>query len=235
MKIFLKFLSLITLLIITILLIREFIINYEKNIDTSNKLSRKKIIELLDKGANYNNYYRSFNTQDGFEELYYKDGILVHHINSNINYWMNLNENAKEMILFDNYDKNIAYTVKYFEESNFPTQMTQLGYYSTIYDLSNFNYKYKGIIKFNNRDTYVVETISNDSITNILKSKYYIDKNTGVIVKKIIYNNFFFITFNSTEYDRNIKFDTVTDADILKPDLTKFTIEATTFPALKIY
>ena len=69
----------------------------------------------------------------------------------------------------------------------------------------------------------------------ILKSKYYIDKNTGVIVKKIIYNNFFFITFNSTEYDRNIKFDTVTDADILKPDLTKFTIEATTFPALKIY
>lgn len=225
----------VILIILLIFVIREIQINNDKLIDKGNALSRDEAIELLDKGANYNNYYRCVETPNGKEEIYYKDDILACYINSNLYYWMNLSENEKEMIIIDDYQNKIASYVEDFKDTVFPIEHTQLGYYSTVYD-TNIEYKYIGVTKLNNRDTIVVKTISKkDSLSN-LEIKYYIDKETGVIVKRKEIEKFLFISTSVRELDRGIQFDTVTSEDVAKPDLTDYTIDTiTSIPTLTIW
>ena len=232
-KILIIFLIVI-LIILLILVIREMQINNDQIIDSSNALSQDEVIELLDKGATYNNYYRCVETPNGKEEMYYKDNILAYYINSHLYYWMNLSENEKEMIIIDDYENKVASYVEDFKDTIFPIEHTQLGYYSTIYD-TNIEYKYIGVTKLNNRDTIVVKTISKkDSLSN-LEIKYYIDKETGVIVKRKEIEKFLFISTSVRDFDRGIQFDTVTSEDVAKPDLTDYTINTTIFPTLTIW
>lgn len=230
------FVILIALIVLFIcLLVREFKFDYDRITDKTKALSREEVITLLDKGATYNNYYRSVKTTNGNEEYYYKDNILACYINSKLYYWMNLSDTEKEMIIIEDYENKIANTVKEFDTITFPTEMTQLGYYCTVYDQKNFSFKYKGIMKFNDRDTYIVETSANNNFFSSLKIKYYIDKETGVIVNRKQLLKFTFITKEITEFDRGLKFDVVTDENIEKPNLTDFEIVETYFPALSIW
>ena len=174
----------IILIVLLILVIREVRLNNDNITDKVSNLSQDELIDLLNKGATYNNYYRTAETSNGKEELYYKDGILSCFINSNLYYWMNLSENNKEMIIIDNAEQKIASNVENFSEVNFPTEYTQLGYYSTLYD-KNLDYKYIGITKLNGRDTIIAKTISKKDTFSNFEIKYYIDKETGVIVKRI--------------------------------------------------
>lgn len=233
-KILIIFLIVI-LIILLILVIREMQINNEQIIDRSNALSRDEVIELLDKGATYNNYYRCVETPNGKEEMYYKDDILAYYINSHLYYWMNLSENEKEMIIIDDYEDKVASYVEGFKDANFRMDYTQLGYYSTVYD-TNIEYKYIGITKLNNRDTIVVKTITRKNPISSFEINYYIDKETGVIVKRKEIEKFLFISTSVRELDRGVQFDTVTSEDVAKPDLTDYTIDTiTSIPLLIIW
>ena len=139
------------------------------------------------------------------------------------------------MIIIEDEENKLASVVEDFEQVNFPMESTQLGYYSVIYDMENFNFKFKGLMKFNNRDTYVVEMKSNENSIFPLIIKYYIDKETGVIVNRREISKFIFITKEVKQYDRGIKFDIVKNEDIRKPDLTDYEIISTSFPILPIY
>lgn len=233
-KIFIIFFSIIAIILL-IFIIREIQINNDRIINKDNALSRDEVIELLDKGANYNNYYRCVETTNGKEEIYYKDNILACYINSNLYYWMNLSKNEKEMIIIDDYQNKIASYVEDFNEFNFPIEHTQLGYYSTVYD-KNIEYKYIGIAKLNGRDTIVIKTIAKKNSLSNFEIKYYIDKETGVIVKRKEINKFLFVSTSVKDFDRGIKFDIVTSEDVAKPDLTDYTINnITSIPTLTIW
>lgn len=223
----------IIVLIMLILVIRESYLNYDKIENNNEEYNRDQVIELLDKGSKYNNYYRTVNTENGKEEFYYKDNILACYYDSKLKYWMNLTDGSRRMIFIDDYDSNSVGEVVDFENIIFPMENTQLGYYSTIYDTENFDFKYKGITKINDRDTLIVETDS--KIDSSLKIKYYIDKQTGVIVKRTEFDKVLFLTKDKKEYDRGIRFDVVTDENIKEPDLTNVETYEINFPSLTIW
>lgn len=223
----------IIVLIMLILVIREIYLNYDKIENNNEEYTRDQVIELLDNGSKYNNYYRTVNTENGKEEFYYKDNILACYYDSKLKYWMNLTDGSRRMIFIDDYDSNSVGEVVDFENIIFPMENTQLGYYSTIYDTENFEFKYKGITKINDRDTLIVETDS--KIDSSLKIKYYIDKQTGVIVKRTEFDKVLFLTKDKKEYDRGIRFDVVTDENIKEPDLTNVETYEINFPSLTIW
>lgn len=222
-------------LTLSVLLLREYKLNYEVDLDSSDTFSQEDIINLLNKGSNYNNYYRKINTSNGIEEYYYKDNILTCYINSTLKYWMNLSENEKEMIIIDDFNNKLASTVENFEEINFPSEYSQLGYVSTIYNIEeNNNFKYLGKISYNNRPTLVAQASLKNNL-HTCANKYYIDEETGVVVKRIDIQKFAFITTSLQEFDRGIKFDIVTNENISKPDLQDFSITQCSFPTLTIW
>ena len=231
-KILITILIIIVLILLT-LTIREIYLNYDKIENNNEEYTRDQVIELLDNGSKYNNYYRTVNTENGKEEFYYKDNILACYYDSKLKYWMNLTDGSRRMIFIDDYDSDSVGEVVDFENIIFPMENTQLGYYSTIYDTENFDFKYKGITKINDRDTLVVETDS--KIDSSLKIKYYIDKQTGVIVKRTEFDKVLFLTKDKKEYDRGIRFDVVTDENIKEPDLTNVETYEINFPSLTIW
>lgn len=223
----------IIVLIMLILVIREIYLNYDKIENNNEEYTRDQVIEMLDNGSKYNNYYRTVNTENGKEEFYYKDNILACYYDSKLKYWMNLTDGSRRMIFIDDYDSDSVGEVVDFENIIFPMENTQLGYYSTIYDTENFDFKYKGITKINDRDTLIVETDS--KIDSSLKIKYYIDKQTGVIVKRTEFDKVLFLTKDKKEYDRGIRFDVVTEENIKEPDLTNVETYEINFPSLTIW
>lgn len=231
-KILITILIIIVLILLT-LTIREIYLNYDKIENNNEEYTRDQVIELLDNGSKYNNYYRTVNTENGKEEFYYKDNILACYYDSKLKYWMNLTDGSRRMIFIDDYDSDSVGEVVDFENIIFPMENTQLGYYSTIYDTENFDFKYKGITKINDRDTLIVETDS--KIDSSLKIKYYIDKQTGVIVKRTEFDKVLFLTKDKKEYDRGIRFDVVTDENIKEPDLTNVETYEINFPSLTIW
>lgn len=228
------FTILLILLIILFLIIREFKINND-NIYTYNTLSRNSVIELLDKGANYNNYYRSVYTDNGHEEFYFKDNKLAHYTNSTLDYWMNLSENEKEMIQIEDKETKVANNIEDFNSIIFPMEYTQLGFYCSIYDEQNWNFKYIGLTKLNERDTIIASSISKNDLFKKFEIKYYIDKETGVIVKTKQIKKIFMLSTDILNLDRGVQFDIVTDKIVEKPDLTGYEIHSEHIPALTIW
>lgn len=221
----------IILICLAVMLIRENIIQKENFLEKTKAFSREEIIELLDKGADYNNYYRKVETENGTQEYYYKDNILVSYINGEMDYWMNLNDDERKMIVIEDSENKIAGIVEDFENIIFPTEYTQVGYYITVYDEDNFKYQYLGKINFNNRETLVVNTIG----SNGLEIKYYIDEETGVVVKRKETEKWLCFTKTYAEYDRGITFDIVTDENIQEPNLEEYTVEPIPVSSISIY
>lgn len=227
-------LLIVLIITVSILLIRELILKTEKNLEKTENLSQEDVIDLLNKGRTYNNYYLSRTNSNNKEEYYYKDNILTYYINSELKYWINLSENNKEMIIIDDVNTKTASKVENFEEIDFPNEYSQLGYYSTIYDKNNIKFKYLGKIYYNDRPTIVAKTTLNDNFKTY-ENKYYIDENTGVIVNRIDIQKIAFVTTNIREHNRGIKFDVVTDKDIEKPNLQNFKINSCRFPTFTIW
>lgn len=231
LKKFLLIIFIILIIIFSLLIIREYKLNSEMNLEKSNPISQSDIITLLNKGCTYDNYYRKIQTSNGTVEYYYKDNILTYYVNTELKYWMNLSENEKEMIIITDSNNKLANVVEGFDEIQFPSPHSQLGY---VYNIQSNNFNYLGKISYNNRPTIVVKT----SLKNNLKTyenKYYIDEKTGVIVKRTDIEKSAFITTSLEEFDRGIQFDIVTDSDIKKPDLQNYSITPCSFPTLTIW
>ncbi len=222
-KILLIFAIIIVLLLLSIF-IREIVLSNEGNLDKSNPMTREEVISLLEKGANYNNYYyRCDPSIDTLETEYYiKDGISVCYVDGKLQSWTNFNENEKERItIWDTKaddGKLIATVVKDFTT----TESNQMSYdYSLVTDYENYDFEYLGQKEENGRDITVIrmQVIGSNAYTN-----FYIDNETGVIMARKDVSKALFITTYANYSNRNVQFDVVTDNDISRPDLSNYNV-----------
>ena len=222
-KILLIFAIIIVLLLLSIF-IREIVLSNEGNLDKSNPMTREEVISLLEKGANYNNYYyRCDPSIDTLETEYYiKDGISVCYVDGKLQSWTNFNENEKERItIWDTKaddGKLIATVVKDFTT----TESNQMSYdYSLVTDYENYDFEYLGQKEENGRDITVIrmQVIGSNAYTN-----FYIDNETGVIMARKDVSKALFITTYTNYSNRNVQFDVVTDEDVARPDLSSYNV-----------
>ena len=215
---------LIILAIIIIgLIVRETIIHNDGKIDKSNPMTREEIIALLDKGATYNNYYYCPSNEGDTNktEYYIKDNIQVTYNNSKLYEWVDYN-NSEQIWLWGREGTATIIGEATKRENN------QHGFdYSTMTnpELYSNEYEYIGEKEENGRTIIIVKLkTKNGLLTGI--DKYYIDKETGLILGRFNSNRFLFITtFHSGgSNSRNVKIDVVTDEDIKRPDLTGYEI-----------
>ena len=204
------------------LVVRETIIHNDGKIDKSNPMTREEIIALLDKGATYNNYYYCpSNEGDTYKTEYYiKDNIQVTYNNSKLYEWVDYNNSEQILLWGPEGTATIGNTTKREDNQN--------GYdYSTMAkpELYNNEYQYIGEKEENGRTIIIVKLTTKNGLSTGI-DKYYIDKETGLILGRFNSNRFLFITtFHAGgSNDRNVKIDIVTDEDIKKPDLTGYEI-----------
>lgn len=215
----------ILVIFIVSFLIRELIIYNDGKLDKSNYVPREEIITLLNKGAIYNNYYYCPNNEDRKEayrtEYYIKDNIQAIYLDSKLIEWTDYNNFEK--ILLTGADETATVVKNISKDSD-----SQCGYdYSVISkpEIYNNTYKYLGEKEEDGRKIIVIELSTNRRLIKKL-DKYYIDKETGLILGRFTSSKFLFITthFSGSAKNRNIKFNIVTNENITKPDLNKYKI-----------
>lgn len=217
----------ITLIILALILIgltiREVTIHNDGKLDKSNPMTREEIIALLDKGATYNNYYyHSSGPEDEIQTEYYiKDNIQVIYQDSQLFEWRDYNNS--EQILFWG-PKGTATIIGETPKSEY----NQFGYdYSTMAkpEFYNNEYEYLGETEENGRTIIIVKLKTVDGLQRGV-NKYYIDKETGLILGRFYSSKLLFITtsYSGSSNDRNVKIDVVTDEDVKRPDLAGYEI-----------
>lgn len=227
-----KIILIILIIFLFIICFREFTIYYNFNLDKSFSITYDETLELITKGSKYNNYYRTTISDLGKEEYYYKDNILTYFVNSELKYWMNISENEKEMIIIENAENKIANIVSDFNDINFPVENTQNGYFCWLYYSSDF--ECLGVTEHNDRPTIIVRVKKEPNNINTAYTYYYIDKETGVIVKRTEIEKMLFITTKTTNFDRNLIFDIVTEENIKKPNLDEFEVNTIHCPTITV-
>lgn len=196
LKIILAILSLILIIVIAY----EIVIQFDGFLNTDNQMSREEVIQLLEKGKQYPNYYYSpKNTgilgmfEKGKTEYYIKDGIVNCLYNGKTLFWYDLREedNQNNQARFD---------------------------YSLISDKEHFDFdfKYLGEKEIKGRK-YILVKVWDKNTSDIICSKFLIDKETGLITQRSDYG-FLGILLIRITYDRNIQLDIVTDKDVEKPE-----------------
>ena len=221
-KILIVILIILAIIIIG-LIIRETIIHNDGKLDKSNPMTREEIIELLDKGATYNNYYYCpSNEGDTYKTEYYiKDNVQVTYNDSKMFEWCDYN-NSEQIWLWG--PKGTATIIG----ETTKRENNQHGFdYSTMTNPEFYKneYEYLGEKEENGR-TIIIEklTTKNGLLRGI--EKYYIDKETGLILGRFNSTRILFITkfYSGGSNSRNLKIDIVTDEDIKRPDLTEYEI-----------
>lgn len=210
----------VLIIIFCTLVVREVIISNDGKLDKSNVLTRDEIIALLEKGANYNNYYYcpDFSKNETKTEYYVKDNIVVCYINSELTIWTDFNEKESIHIWDIGKYKKIASITK---DVNL-LKDSQAGYdYSLVTDIENYNYEYLGEKEDNNRQIVIIK-ISYKGSNGY--TKFYIDKETGLISSRKDITKTMLISTHINKTNRNLKIDIVTDSDIKKPDLTMYEV-----------
>ena len=94
--------------------------------------------------------------------------------------------------------------------------------YSIIADEKTFNtnFEYLGEKQYNGRTTILVQVWNKDN-TKVNPTIFYIDKDTGLIMKRIDYSAMGLIKLDC---NRNVKLDVVTDKEVERPNLDNYEI-----------
>ncbi len=226
---------LITIFCLLILIIAyEVFIFSDGLLDTSTKMSKEEVIELLEKGKEYSNYYYSpENTISGIfriedenkTEIYVKDNIKKVVVKGNTLQWDNYNTNETITIMGEYKGKNYASIGDLSSDSFQENSNSQMGFdYSLIADEEHFNYnfKYLGKKEIDGRSTVLVKVWSKNN-SEMFATKFLIDEQTGLITKRIDYTMYGILLTNMI-CDRNVKLDIVTDQDVERPDLSNYEI-----------
>lgn len=206
----------ILVVIFAIFIAREIIIQSDGSLNKSNPMAREEVIELLKKGKQYPNYYYSPEVKGDTikTEYYIKDNMVSCFIDGNLSSWTDYNE-GKEITLWNMQDKKLADIRKEVK----PNPNSQYGFdYSKIVN-QDFTYQYLGEKIVNERNAIVVQ-LSNKSD----KTKFYIDKETGVILATADFYKQYGIFTSKMYCDRNVKFDNVTEENVKMPDLSTYTV-----------
>ena len=221
-KVLIIFLIILAIIIIG-LIVREAIIYNDGKIDKSNPMTREEIIKLLDKGATYNNYYYcpSNKGDEHKTEYYIKDNVQVTYNDSKISEWCDYNSSEKIWFWGPKGTATIVGEITKPENN-------QNGYdYSTMTNSEFYNneYEYIGEKKENSRTIIIVKLKTKKGFLRG-EDKYYIDKETGLILGNFNSTKVLFITtfYAGGANSRNVKINVVTDKDIKRPDLTGYKI-----------
>lgn len=227
----LKSLGIILAILVILLVVYFIIIHFDGFLNKDNVMSRSEVISLLEKGKEYSNYYYCptdkmlfSNIDEGLKtEIYVKDNIEKTYVNGEPFQWTNFETRENIMIMGEHNGKKMA-AIANLDNGNFEINKdSQHGFdYSTLAreDIFNTDYEYLGEKEIDGRTTIIVKVWNKDNL-KINSTKYYIDKETGLVIKRIDYMTLGLIKIIS---DRNIKMDTVTDADVERPNLDGYEI-----------
>ncbi len=224
-KIF-KVLGIILSIILVALIVYFIMIHFNGFLNKDNSMTREETIKLLEKGKEYSNYYYApkdkilfLNIEENKTEYYIKDNIVKCVNNDQLLSWTDYNNN--EIINIWEKDNNKYYaTVSSLENYN-ENNESQRGFdYSIISneEVFNMNFEYMGEKAYEGRTTILVKVWNQDSL-KINSTIFYIDKETGLIMRRIDYTA---LGFLKMDCNRNVKFDIVTDNDIQKPNLEEY-------------
>lgn len=228
MKKVLKVLGIILAILIVLVAIYYVVIHFDGFLNKDNPMTREEVVELLEKGKEYPNYYYSSedswifgDIDDGKTEIYIKDNVVKVVVDGEVHSWTDYNNNENIIIVGEHDGKNYAgvSNLDNFEEND----ESQRGFdYSLIADEETFNtdFKYLGEKQIDGRDTIIVKVWNKDWVS-IDSTKFYIDKETGLIMRRIDYSALGFIKIDC---NRNVKMDVVTDEDVARPDLEGYEI-----------
>ncbi len=228
MKKVLKVLGIILAILIVLVAIYYVVIHFDGFLNKDNPMTREEVVELLEKGKEYPNYYYSSedswifgDIDDGKTEIYIKDNVVRVVVDGEVHSWTDYNNNENIIIVGEHDGKNYAgvSNLDNFEEND----ESQRGFdYSLIADEETFNtdFKYLGEKQIDGRDTIIVKVWNKDWVS-IDSTKFYIDKETGLIMRRIDYSALGFIKIDC---NRNVKMDVVTDEDVARPDLEGYEI-----------
>lgn len=224
-KIF-KVLGIILSIILVILIIYFIAIHFNGFLNKNNSMTREETIKLLEKGKEYPNYYYAskekilfFNINENKTEYYIKDNITKCVNNDQLLSWTNYNNN--EIISIWEKDNGKSYaTIGSLENYN-ENNENQRGFdYSLISneEVFNMDFEYMGEKTYKGRTTILVKVWNKDSL-KINSTIFYIDKETGLIMRRIDYTA---LGFLKMDCNRNVKLDVVTDNDIQRPNLEEY-------------
>lgn len=227
MKKVLKVLGIIITILIVTLIIYYAVIHFDGFLNKDNPMTRSEVIELLEKGKEYPNYYYASESSWIFgslnetkTETYIKDNIVKIVVDGETLEWTDYNT-EEHIGLFELNGKE---TASVSNLDNFETnEDSQRGFdYSLITreDIYNTEFKYLGKKQVNGRDTILVKVWNKDGF-EMDSTKFYIDEETGLIMRRVDYTALGFIKIDC---DRNVKMDIVTDEDIQRPDLEGYEI-----------
>ncbi len=227
MKKVLKVLGIIIAILIVTLIIYYAVIHFDGFLNKDNPMTRSEVIELLEKGKEYPNYYYASESSWIFgslnetkTETYIKDNIVKIVVDGETLEWTDYNT-EEHIGLFELNGKE---TASVSNLDNFETnEDSQRGFdYSLITreDIYNTEFKYLGKKQVNGRDTILVKVWNKDGF-EMDSTKFYIDEETGLIMRRVDYTALGFIKIDC---DRNVKMDVVTDEDIQRPDLEGYEI-----------
>lgn len=228
MKKVLKVLGIIIAILIVLVAIYYVVIHFNGFLNKDNPMTREEIEELLEKGKECPDYYYSpedswiFGKFDTTKTEYYiKDNIVKTVIDYKTFRWTDYNNNENITIIGEHDGKNYASrsNLDNFQENEESQRRFD---YSLIPDEETFNtdFEYLGEKQVDGRDTIIVKVWNKDWVS-VDSTKFYIDKETGLIMRRIDYSALGFIKIDC---DRNVKLDIVTDEDIQRPDLEGYEI-----------
>ena len=225
-KIF-KILGIILTIILAILVIYFIAIHFNGFLNKNNSMTREEIIELLEKGKNYPNYYYSsedrilfFNINENKTEYFIKDNVIKCMNNGIFSSLTDYNNDEKISLLEINGKKYACISSLDTFEKNLDSQN---GFdYSVISEeeIFNTNFEYMGEKNYKERTTILVRTWNKDGL-KVNSTIFYIDKDTGLVMRRIDYTTLGLIKIDC---NRNVKLDVVTDNDIEKPNLEGYEI-----------
>ncbi len=228
MKKVLKVLGIIIAILIVLVAIYYVVIHFDGFLNKDNPMTREEVVELLEKGKEYPNYYYASENSWIFgslnetkTEIYIKDNVEKIMVDGKLHRWIDYNNDENISIFEDNEGKEYAgiSNLDNFEEN----EESQRGFdYSLISNEEVFNtdFKYLGEKQVDGRDTIIVKVWNKDWV-EVDSTKFYIDKETGLITRRIDYSALGFIKIDC---NRNVKMDIVTDEDIERPNLDGYEI-----------
>lgn len=229
-KIF-KIIGIIILSLLLIALIYFTIIHFNGFLKKDNVMTREEVVALLKKGEEYSNYYYSPEDYIFFKkvnemktEYYIKDDIIKCINNGKVLRWENYNTDEVISIMGKNDGKmyaGISSLKNYYGDET--ARYSQRSFdYSIIADEKIFNtdFEYLGEKQYNGRSTILVQVWNKDSI-KANSTIFYIDKDTGLIMRRIDYSAMGLIKLDC---NRNVKLDVVTDKDVERPNLDGYEI-----------
>lgn len=229
-KIF-KIIGIIILSLLLIALIYYTIIHFNGFLKKDNVMTREEVVALLKKGEEYSNYYYSPEDYIFFKkvnemktEYYIKDDIIKCINNGKVLRWENYNTDEVISIMGKNDGKmyaGISSLKNYYGDET--ARYSQRSFdYSIIADEKIFNtdFEYLGEKQYNGRSTILVQVWNKDSI-KANSTIFYIDKDTGLIMRRIDYSAMGLIKLDC---NRNVKLDAVTDKDVERPNLDGYDI-----------